>query len=90
MRTLPVRRPGCFLEELRYTDMKQPKEKEIYRHYKGGIYIVEGIATHSEDMSEMVLYRSMAAGGRLFVRPLSMWFERIPTLGVDRFTLISI
>lgn len=70
--------------------VKKPNPKEMYRHYKGGLYVVEDIVTHSEDMSEMVLYRSLSADGRLFVRPLSMWFEMIPKLNVTRFTRIDL
>ncbi|MES2629216.1 MAG: DUF1653 domain-containing protein [Bacteroidota bacterium] len=69
--------------------MRAPNPKELYRHYKGGLYLVEDLVTHSEDESTMVLYRSLRANGRLFVRPLSMWFELIPELGVERFTKVE-
>ncbi len=70
--------------------MKKPAPKELYRHYKGGLYIVEEIAIHSEDLSEMVIYRSMNAGGKLFARPLSMWFNEIPGIAKERFTKVSL
>lgn len=69
--------------------MRKPHPKEMYRHYKGGIYQVEGIVLHSEDLSELVLYRSMKDPEKLWVRPLTMWFELIPDLGVERFSLME-
>jgi hypothetical protein len=43
-----------------------------YRHFKGGIYRVVGIARHSETEEEMVVYESPA--GDLWVRPSAMFF----------------
>jgi hypothetical protein len=63
-----------------------------YRHYKGHLYEVLGIARHSEDLSPLVLYRSLDAQGRpvdgaLWVRPHSMWSELVEHEGrqVPRF-----
>ena len=60
-----------------------------YRHYKGNVYEVVGIARHSETEEELVLYRSPA--GDLWVRPREMFFERVQVEGnqVARFTKIS-
>ena len=69
--------------------MSRPIPQRYYRHYKGGIYLVEGTVIHSEDLSELVLYRSMKDPEKLWVRPLSMWSEIIPELGVHRFTLLE-
>ena len=30
----------------------------LYRHFKGGLYRVEGVARHSETLEEMVVYRA--------------------------------
>ncbi len=48
-----------------------------YRHFKGGLYRVEGIARHSESGEEMVVYRSETEPEKLWVRPLSMWNETV-------------
>ncbi|WP_111720120.1 DUF1653 domain-containing protein [Homoserinimonas sp. OAct 916] len=60
-----------------------------YRHYKGSVYEVVGIARHSETEEELVLYRSPA--GDLWVRPRTMFFEQVQVDGnqVARFTKIS-
>ena len=46
-----------------------------YRHFKGNLYEVIGIAHHSETMEEMVVYRALYAEHGLWVRPASMWEE---------------
>ncbi|MCY7296173.1 DUF1653 domain-containing protein [Alteromonas sp. a30] len=48
-----------------------------YRHYKGRDYQVIDIATHSEDMSQLVVYRPLYGEGKLWVRPLSMFTETV-------------
>jgi hypothetical protein len=65
-------------------------ETGTYRHYKGGIYEVLGMARHSETEEDMVLYRSKATGG-CWVRPASMWNEVVEHEGksVRRFEKID-
>ncbi len=62
----------------------------IYRHFKGGIYEVLEIATHSETMEEMVVYRNRESG-KWWVRPASMWNETVERDGhcYLRFTYIG-
>ena len=48
-----------------------------YQHYKGNFYQVEGIATHSETMEQMVVYRPLYGEGALWVRPLTMFIEDV-------------
>jgi len=52
----------------------------LYRHFKGGLYEVIGIARHSETLEELVIYKSLKDQS-LWVRPLSMWNERIEKEG---------
>ena len=62
-----------------------------YRHYKGNDYEVIGVATHSEDESELVVYRPMYCERGLWVRPLSMFNESVVVNGqsVPRFQFIE-
>lgn len=46
-----------------------------YRHFKGNEYELLGIASHSETMEPMVVYRALYGERGLWVRPLSMWTE---------------
>lgn len=54
----------------------------LYRHFKGGLYRVEGVARHSETLEEMVVYRALYGEGGLWVRPASMWNETVTHEGV--------
>ena len=60
-----------------------------YRHYKGNEYEVIGIASHSETLEPMVIYRALYGEGGLWARPAGMWNEFIEDKGVNRFTRIS-
>jgi hypothetical protein len=57
-----------------------------YRHFKGNVYEVIGIARHSETEEELVVYR--APSGELWVRPKDMFFGTTTVDGseVQRFT----
>lgn len=50
-----------------------------YRHYKGNEYEVVGVARHSETEEEMVVYRKLYGDHSLWVRPLVMFAENVPT-----------
>lgn len=62
-----------------------------YRHYKGNEYEVLYIATHSETLEPMVVYRALYGDFGVWVRPASMWNEIVEKDGrkVKRFTLIE-
>lgn len=66
-------------------------KKGYYKHFKGNVYEVIGIAKHSEDLCEMVVYRATYGNEGLWVRPLSMWEEKVVRDGVEyqRFTYIG-
>ncbi|MBO5195795.1 MAG: DUF1653 domain-containing protein [Clostridia bacterium] len=61
-----------------------------YRHFKGGMYKVVAIALHSENLEEMVVYQNIE-NGKCWVRPASMWDEKVEYEGktVSRFTFIE-
>ena len=46
-----------------------------YRHFKGNEYLLIGVASHSETMEPMVVYKALYGDGGLWVRPASMWDE---------------
>lgn len=48
-----------------------------YRHFKGKEYELIGVASHSETLEPMVVYRALYGEGGLWVRPLSMWNEQV-------------
>lgn len=62
-----------------------------YRHFKGKEYEVIGVAKHSETEEEMVVYRQLYGEHGLWVRPASMWEEKVERDGktFTRFTYIG-
>ena len=62
-----------------------------YRHFKGGEYELIGIASHSETLEPMVVYRALYGEGGLWVRPAAMWNETVTRDGktFPRFTLLK-
>jgi hypothetical protein len=61
-----------------------------YRHFKGAVYVVVGVATHSESEEPFVVYHR-DGDERLFVRPVSMWAEMVDRDGYvgPRFTRLD-
>lgn len=68
-------------------------ELGVYKHYKGRLYQVVGLARHSEDESLLVVYYPLYGGFTkkdLWVRPYEMFIEKINFNGaqVPRFQYI--
>ena len=63
----------------------------IYRHYKGNLYTVIGVAKHSETLEEMVVYRAEYGEHGLWVRPRAMFEETVEVNGetVPRFAYVG-
>ena len=62
-----------------------------YRHFKGNYYEVIGVASHSETMEPMVVYRALYGEGGLWVRPAVMWNEIVekPEYTGPRFQFVE-
>src|SRR5712675_1808456 len=46
-----------------------------YRHYKGNLYEVLGVARHSETEEELVVYRALYGERGLWVRPVTLFLQ---------------
>lgn len=62
-----------------------------YRHFKGGEYELLYVATHSETLEPMVVYRALYGEHGVWVRPAAMWEEPIhrPDYSGPRFRYIG-
>ncbi len=71
--------------------MEQTIKRGIYRHFKGGEYELLALATHSETLEKMVVYRALYGEKKIWVRPADMWNETVQTDGVymRRFTYVG-
>lgn len=63
----------------------------VYRHFKGGLYLLLGQARHSETMENMVVYQALYGERGWWVRPAAMWLETVERDGqtFQRFTYIA-
>lgn len=64
-------------------------QKGIYRHYKGNLYHLMEIATHSETGEQLAIYRALYDDFGVWARPLAMFAETVEKDGVTvpRFAL---
>lgn len=62
-----------------------------YRHFKGNEYLVLHLAKHSETLEEFVVYQALYGERGIWVRPLSMFLEKVEVNGelVERFKVIE-
>ena len=63
----------------------------IYQHYKGKLYQVFHVATHSETQEKLVVYQCLYGDYSMWVRPLDMFMETVEIKGetLPRFKLIQ-
>ena len=52
-------------------------KRGIYQHYKGQLYQVFNVATHSETQEKFVVYQCLYGDYSMWVRPLSMFIETV-------------
>lgn len=85
------RMPSTTLQPLPYEPEAGWPEPGTYRHFKGGTYTLVAVGRSSETEELQAIYA--AADGRLWVRPLAMFTERVPNPAgegtVDRFALVE-
>ena len=62
-----------------------------YKHYKGKMYEVIGVAKHSETLEDLVVYKKLYDDGEIWVRPLKMFLEDVEVDGimVPRFEFVK-
>ena len=57
--------------------MREIRQGQFYRHFKGGLYQIMAIATHSETKEKMVVYQAMYGDYGIYVRPYEMFASEV-------------
>lgn len=57
--------------------MRKIKLNSIYRHFKGDLYFVEDVATHTETKEQLVIYRRLYEDCSLYARLLDMFLSEV-------------
>ena len=50
---------------------------QLYRHFKGNLYQIITIGKHSETGEEMVVYQAMYGEFQVYIRPISLFIEKL-------------
>jgi hypothetical protein len=57
-----------------------------YRHFKGKLYYVHHVVTHTETEEVLVSYQALYPPYGMFVRPLEMFLDKVETGRTDNIT----
>jgi hypothetical protein len=79
------------MNEVEFSKEAQALKTGVYEHFKGKRYEVLGVASHSETLEELVIYKALYGKKLIWVRPLEMFLEKVGVHGKKqpRFRFIN-
>jgi hypothetical protein len=80
-KVLPLFTRQVMNKNIEITTLLPPLALGVYRHYKGPLYEVLGLARHSETEEWLVVYRTLYGELGWWVRPAAMFMESVEVDG---------
>ncbi len=68
------------LKDIQEFGRKLPKRGQVWKHFKGGVYVIDGVAKHTERKDKcFVIYHLQKDGhaGQFWARPIEMFMSRV-------------
>ncbi len=69
-------------------EVKLPLIGLLYKHFKGGLYVIRGFA-HEENTEEISVIYNDTRTGKMYHRYAKDFFAKHPKTGVVRFELVT-